>query len=271
MQIWKNGRLVPENLYKQENFRQFGIYRIQMLEECKPGDVIDFEFSPYTHKQVGLVDGLGEGGVLNLANYFDKPASIDYYDFYINGKRLGLPNVYQVGRTGVTFTNLKSTFHLALFERERDEEYFGFEHGDEIYFYDELDFINEPFLRKEDRELAIKEIIDNQKDPRTVIEPNTDDEDHITIENLPSLEESSKIFYYEELLPLGLLYPDVVQFDKAYFKFEYSDLASMYLTDYEQVPDLENGEVIMLQPDFNIEAPMENTIVMLFGENEIND
>ena len=45
----------------------------------------------------------------------------------------------------------------------------------------------------------------------------------------------------------------------------------MYLTDYEQVPDLENGEVIMLQPDFNIEAPMENTIVMLFGENEIND
>lgn len=45
----------------------------------------------------------------------------------------------------------------------------------------------------------------------------------------------------------------------------------MYLTDYDQIPDLDNGEVIMMQPDFNIDAEMEDTIVMLLGENEIND
>ena len=271
LQIWKNGRLLPENLYKQENIRQFGIYRIQILTQFNKGDILDFDFSPYTHELKGVIDGLGPGGVLDLKNYINKPVSIDYYDFYINGRRLGLPNVYQVGRTGVTFTNLKSTYHLEIYERERDEEYFGFEDGDEKYFYDELDFIDEPFLRKEDREHIIKEIIDNQKDPRTTIEPNENFEEHIVIDNLPHLEESAKIFYYEEFLPLGIMYPDVVQFDKAYFKYEYPELASMYLVNQEQTPDLENGDVIMVQPDFNIEKEMANMIVMLYGENEIND
>ena len=104
-----------------------------------------------------------------------------------------------------------------------------------------------------------------------VIGENTDDEEHIVIDNYSDLEEAARIWYYEELLPLGLANPDLVQSDKAYFKYEFPELAEMYLTDYDQIPDLDNGEVIMMQPDFNIDAEMENTIVMLLGENEIND
>ena len=131
--------------------------------------------------------------------------------------------------------------------------------------------IEEPFLREEDKFQIIKDIIDNQKDENVVIGENTDDEEHIVIDNYSDLEEAARIWYYEELLPLGLANPDLVQSDKAYFKYEFPELAEMYLTDYDQIPDLDNGEVIMMQPDFNIDAEMEDTIVMLLGENEIND
>lgn len=274
VQIWKNGRLVPENLYKMEQepeYRPFGIHRIQLLTQFEIGDTIDIEYSPYTHIQRFKSDTLLHGAILNMDGYLNKPCVIDYYDFYLNGKRLGLPHVFQIGKIGLTFTNLQSSHYLVIHERERDDEYFGFEDGENTYYYDILDLIEEPFLREEDKFQIIKDIIDNQKDENVVIGENTDDEEHIVIDNYSDLEEAARIWYYEELLPLGLANPDLVQSDKAYFKYEFPELAEMYLTDYDQIPDLNNGEVIMMQPDFNIDAEMEDTIVMLLGENEIND
>ena len=271
VQIWHNKRLVPENLYKLENYPQYGIYRIQMLKQFNKGDEFVIEFSPYTHTTPAIVDYLGEGGVLYLDKFLNKPAAIDYYDFYINGRKLGLPNVYRIGPSGVIFTNLLSDHHIEVIERERDDEYFGYESGKEKYYYSILDFIDESFLTKEDREQILKEIIDGQKDPRTEIVPNTNDEDYIMVENLPELEENAKIFYYEELLPRKFINPDTVQFDKSYFVFEFNPLAQMYLMNKNKGIDFVNPELIFMDPNINVESDDDNTIVMLTGENEIND
>lgn len=271
VEIWHNGLLVPENLYKLENYREWGIYRIQLLKEFEIGDELVIEYSPYTHTVPGTVKILPDDRITDLNQFINKPARIDYYDFYMNGKRLGLPHVYQIGQTSVALRNLHSTNFLEIRERERDDEYFGFINGKEKYYYSILDFLNDSFLFPEDRERIIQELIENQKDERTeTIEENIDEELPMWSENLPSHEEESKIFYYEELLPRNFIDPDLIQFNKAYFIVEYPFLASRYLVNQEGEPD-PNGEVIFLNPDIGVEGDLENTIVMLNGENEIND
>lgn len=270
VEIWHNGLLVPENLYRLENYRQFGIYRIQLLKQFEIGDELVIEFSPYTHTTPVRMLRFPETAVTHLEKFLNKPACIDYYDFYVNGKRLGLPHVYRIGQTGVLFKNLHSNHLLEVRERERDDEYFGFENGREKYFYSILDFLYDSFITEEDRIKILEELVQNQKDPRTEIRENTTEEYNIWSENLPDLEEDAKIFYYEDLLPKDFIDPDLLQFDKAYFIVEYPKLADDYLVDYEGQPYLD-GDIIFINPDIGVQDDLENTIVMLVGENEIND
>lgn len=272
IQIWHNGLLVPDNMYRVENFIMFKIYRIQMLKEFNIGDELVIEFSPYTHRKIAEFEEIPTDDLfIHLEDYINKPISLDYYDLYVNGKRLGLPHVFQIGQTGLLLKNLKSSHKLEIFEKERDDEYFGFIHGDEKYYYSILDLLGDSYITEEDRETIIREMIDNQLDERVEsLGDNEDVEDYIDHIRLPKIEENSKIFYYEDLLPKNFINPDLLQFDKSYFIVEYPELANMFCVDDEGVSKVE-GNVIFLNPDINIDTDFEHMQVMLFGENEIND
>lgn len=270
LEVFHNGRVVPQNLYRLENYPQFGIYRVQMLKQCEIGDELILEFSPYSHKESTIVESIDENYIIHLNGFVNKPCVIDYYDFYLNGRRLGLPHVYQIGATSLTLVNIKSDHFLEIRERERDDEYFGFEIGNEVYYADMRDFMFEDFVNEEDRCAIIRKIIDSVKDPRTVIKPNTVDETPIWVENLSEIEEETKIFYYEDFCPKGLIDSDMLQFNNEYLQIEYPRLTKLYLVGPDGSHNTQ-GKILYLDPDINADKKEENTIVMLTGENEIND
>ena len=110
----------------------------------------------------------------------------------------------------MTLTNLKSVHNLVIYEKERDYEYFGLNYKENQYYFSIEDLLDQPFITEEERATIIKRIIDSQKDDRTNIHPNTNEEedfDHSDISEYIRIYS----FYHDELIPKTVYYPDIKQ------------------------------------------------------------
>ena len=263
IEIFVDGKLLPENLYRVDKLVSNGILRIQLLLLVEAGSSVIIDISPYTHSVCGVLNQVSTSKVINLDHIINKPVSIDYYDFYLNGRRLGLPNIFKIEDHGLILKNIDSDYRLEIRERERDDEYYGYtcyEHSPEghDYYYNVLDFLSENFASEKEKYKIIDDIVLSQKDARVYFEENTNREDRITVDNLPSLEEQYRIFYHEDLLPLGLVNPDLVQFDKVYLNGLFRDIYK----------DRLQNDVIFLDPDMRANA--EHQLVLLTGESDLD-
>ncbi|HAU84211.1 MAG TPA: hypothetical protein DCW90_01475, partial [Lachnospiraceae bacterium] len=79
IEVFVNGKVLPENLYRVDKLVSNGILRIQLLLLVEAGSNVIIDISPYTHSVRGIIDRVDTSRVINLDHIINKPVSIDYY------------------------------------------------------------------------------------------------------------------------------------------------------------------------------------------------
>lgn len=258
IRIFVNGRILPRGRYFINTLYNYPL--VYLMDEYNVGDVVYIDITPYRYKQIYYQEELSKDTtIIDLKGYITKPFDIRYYDVYMNGRKLSIPNVYFVDPWSITLTNLKSNYNLLIFEKERDYEYFGLNYKEHIYYFSIEDLLNQNFVSEDERNTLIKRIIDSQKDDRVNIYPNTNDEKREDYRDL-SLYMRIYSFYHDELIPKTFYNPDTKQTSTAVMTELYYPIYDAYLTSpYEETSDpvykerrCYYPEVITLNPDIDL-------------------
>ena len=282
VRMYYNGRLIPRDFYKYVEVDN--VHFIQSRIFARKGDTFVFEISPYARERVYVADELPSDYIVDFTGILNKPADPRYYEFFLNGRRLGIENVFEFGPHHAVFRGTHSRNCLEIYEKERDYEYFGYESirldGDTThYFFTPMELIEKDFITTEEVEDIITRYIESVKDKRVKIKPNDECEEDNTFEVSYNILEDIAIFYYEDLLPLGFADPNKRQFSNRFLSVVYPYLCDRYLDEEMECLFL-NPDVISRSEDGNLteyekitmnDTDMERMITFLCGENDIND
>lgn len=277
IRVFKNGRLVPKQKYMF--FSSYSFPRLFFTDYAYPGDIIHIDITPYRYKEIYYKDKLIEGDVLiNLRDIITKPFDIRYYDVYMNGRKLGLNNVWTISPYEITLTNLMSLNNLQIFEKERDWEYFGTNYKTQKYYYSITELFNSTFITDDEVNQIIREMIDEAKEPECNIKPNLNIEDPISFED-DRVYVYMPMFYFNELIPKTYVNPDIKQFDDLIMEEEYPLINSTYRvhpseshrtvaekTRRENYPD-----VLALNPDTYIEGENKENMQYVYSVGHLHD
>lgn len=278
IRVYRNGRLLPN--VKWCFYSTFECPRIQMLEWFEIGDTIYFDITPFRYKMIYYQEELEpKQTLIDLKEIITKPFDWRYYDVYMNGRRLSMNNLFSIMPWAMTMVNLKSLYNLAIYEKERDWEYYGLNYKEHIYFFTPDDLFEKDWCSEEDKNEVIKGIIDAEKDDRLNIYPNTNDEPKQDWEDLRQYV-LLMAFYFNELIPKDFSNPSVLQFTKRIIEEEYPIVYEHYVHEgtefarnaFELEQREEHPELIMLDPDTLIEGENEEglTYIYMVGHPEEN-
>ena len=281
LRVFRNGRLVPKCNYIFSSF--FSFPSIIFTDSFKKGDVLYIDITPYKYKEVYYQEEIPEGkNIIDLHGYLDKPFDIRYYDVYLNGRKLSLNNVFSISPWKISLVNLKSIYHLQIFEKERDYEYFGTEFKTNKYYYTIDDLLESSFISEEEKYSLIDKIINTDKDENLTIVPNENTEDPLGFGNSEEQIESVYfyLFYKLELIPKTYVNPDKLQFNKSYIKDIFSIIHDKYYINSEDSSrniDEYNrrknyADVYMLDPDIYLEGLNNiDKIQQVYSIGHLND
>lgn len=284
VRMYMNGRKVDNSLYKMGI--KNGTLLIQSRVMCNKGDDFVFEITPYSRQLVYALEELPKDYILDFTKILNKPFNPEYYEVYLNGRRLGLPNAFELGPHHGTFKGLHSNHRLEIYEKERDFEYFGYEQinldsskDTYEYFFAPIDLINKSFVTDKEKKQIVDNYIDQIKHPKAIIKENVIDEPEQNYDFVFNILEDIRIFYYDDLLPLGLANADEVQFNNEYLTDMYPFLTDQYMRN-----DANGNKVLFLNPDLAArseqdnfdsyekisvdEMEEDNSFVYLMGEND---
>jgi len=279
---YKDGRLMLKTSYR--NIESCNRNYIQSRLFCKKGSTYTFEFNPHARELIYEVAKFNQDELFNISDYIDKPLDISYYEIYVNGRRLGLPNLFSFGPYHSIFKGLESDVLLEIYEKERDFEYFGYSkidpslNGDKFkFFFTVEDLIHKSFLSEEEINAIISNYVEMQKNENVIIKENVSIEEPIDEEIENGLLEEMKIFFFEELLQLSFGNPNSKQFIAKYL----SEVFPNFFNEF--VVDVNDTKVVFLDPDktyrfrdkksneYEIidtsDANPDNQFVMLTGES----
>lgn len=244
--IYKNGRLIPKTMYTVRN--TFNDIRLQMLFPVNNGDRFALDITPYRNSLIYFVEKLPNDQIVDLTGYIDKPFDIKYYDVFLNGAKLNETQVFAISDTMVQFKNIKSIYHLEIYEKERDEEYFGWTKNSIDQYYQLNDLLEESLVTDDDKKFIIDNIIKDiisESGEEITIKPNENIEDKNCDDDIVFDKYlRNKIFYYEELLPIRLGVPDLPQFNNEYLKSEYPETSETYLIENSEIAKEVNNSMI---------------------------
>lgn len=280
--MYHNGRLVPNNLYKYISVN--GVHFVQSRIFAQKGDTFVFEVSPYARDLIYTLEEVPNDYILDFTKILNKPADSRYYEFFLNGRRLGIENVFEFGPHHAVLRGTHSRHLLEIYEKERDFEYFGYESialdGDTThYFFTPKELIDKNFLTEEEINTIIENYIESVKDKKVTVKPNdiceADNEYDVDYNILEDL----SIFYYEDLLPLEFVDPNKLQFNNNFLKAVYPHMTERYMeNDSECIflnPDIvsrsEDGNLTGYTPITMDDVDTETMVTFLWGENELND
>mgnify|MGYP004650773113 CR=1 FL=1 len=264
LRVFRNGRLIPKNKYRL--IVNHGTPKIMFTQWFDVGDLVYVDITPYRYKHIYHKDELAKGETLiDLSGIISKPFDIRYYDVYMNGRKLSLNNVFAITPWKITLVNLKSQYNLDIYERERDWEYFGLKSDESKMYFSFDDLIDSGIVSDEEFCKLIKDRIDDIKDPRLNIYPNTFDEDKIDYDDIDIIYPVFYIFYYDELLPKTFVNPDICQFSDQVMKDNFEEVSRYYETssaisginDIERQRKASYPKVLCLDPDIIIESEKE--------------
>ena len=231
IRVYVNGRIMPREMYMF--YPMYHYPRIRFLYEMHKDDIIYIDVSPYRYTQIYYSPRIENiNGLLDLRTIINKPFDIRYYDVYINGRKLNIDNAVAIDPWTVKLMNIKSSYNLLIFEKERDAEYFGVDYTLEKFFFSVDELINKRYVTEEEKRKLIDFIVNNNKPDETVVKPNTDDEEP---ELYPGVSDRFiyylfDMFYYSELIPKTFVNPDIVQFSLLVLLDWYEEIYNTYIT-----------------------------------------
>lgn len=123
--VFKNGRLIPTNVYNIDFIDQLtDKFAVGVLMEKYIGDRYVVDCSPYKYKELCHIEEINPDGFVNLSGIINKPFDLKWYDIYLNGVKLNKSNIIILSPTKIIIKNIQTLKHLILVERNRDEEFF---------------------------------------------------------------------------------------------------------------------------------------------------
>ena len=257
LRVFVNGRLLPRSKY--DFFWTMYCPRLVIYEWVNRGDFIYMDVTPYRYKEIYYSEELDKDKItIDLKGIITKPFDIRYYDVYMNGRKLSLNNVFSISPWEITLVNLKSQYHLTIYERDRDWEWYGLNYKEDIFAFTPSGLFEKGFVSEEEKNQMIKDIIDKKKDYRLNIVPNEFTEDKMNYNDDFTCATDFFIFYYYELLPKTYLNPDRIQVSTEVMTENFPDVYKAHKTSpYEQeFQDDEQKErrhgypdVLFLNPD----------------------
>ena len=266
--LFYDGRLLSKSMYQTKT--NFDNHRLQMMFKVQSGDHLAIDITPYRYSLIYKIDEVPSDGIINLEGIIDKPFDVHHYDVFLNGRKLNEKNLIPISDTTIVLNGVKSIYDLEIYEKERDEEYFGFTKNDIKYYIRLEDILDESYIiENEDKEI-IEDIIgeyieDIKKEPYIEREENTSEEEKFEQEGLEITSDIRfQIFYYEELLPTRFVDSTSAQFSKNYIKSEYPEIANTWLIEDSEIAILANKtsgsmvnqpvNILYLDPDVNVET-----------------
>lgn len=232
MRAFRDGRLISKNQY--EPIFIDGEHHIQYFQRIEAGHEIAVDLTPYRNRLVYYNPEL-TSDIVDLKDYINKPFDIQYYDVYLNGRRLSRNNIFPFSPYSFKLAGTHSIYNFEVYEKDRDWEYYGCDFSD---YFTLQDLIKQTFIESSISDKIIHDIT-GDLDPNDNTERKEEYERELTIETL-----YFEIFYYNELLPLGITDPDISQFNADAVKKRYPIVWDMYST----INDKEET-VLFLNPD----------------------
>lgn len=237
LRIFREGRKISKNQYALIERR--GKHYLQYFQRIDVGKEVAVDLTPYRNRLVYYKEELSpdENGeiIIDLKNHINKPFDIKYYDVYLNGRRLTRHNIFPFSPYQFKLSDVHSIYHFEVYEKDRDWEYYGCDFED---YLTASDLISKSFIEK----TVADEVIDDITGPR---EPNDNcEEKEVYDKQLDIKTIWFEIFYFNELLPLIMTNPDIVQCEDEAVKEFYEIVWEMYNAENDL------GEtVLFLNPD----------------------
>lgn len=214
---FKNGRLLSKNRYDFTDYFD-GILGIQILEKLVRGDTIGFDITPYRNRLIYYKEEI-ESDIIDLRGIINKPFDPKFYELYINGRRLNRTNIYPIGPWEIKLGGLHSIYHLEIYEKDRDWEYYGVNFSN---YYVVSDFIREPFVDEYIKDKLIEDIIGTPP-------PNDNTEEKQPWDKILDLYSVYfEIFYYMKLVPMKFVTGSKEQFNTEEIAKRYPIINDLY-------------------------------------------
>lgn len=230
--VFRDGRLRSRNRY---DFKKFdGKLQIRTLESLEKRCTMSVDVTPYRNRLIYYKDEL-TSDIVNIKDFIDKPFDTKYYDVYLNGRKLSRLNIFPISPYEFKLSGTHSIYNLEIYEKDSDWEYFDMTFDD---YFTLSNLIDESFMEKILKNDLIHDITGDIEgnDNSEEREPWSRENDTYTI--LYSL------FYYNSLVLLKHLDPEIKQFDKNDIIKNYDIIDSLYRVQND------NGEdVYIFNPD----------------------
>ena len=247
-----NGRLIPRSNYKLITI--FNNPYIYFLDRYNKGDEIVIDFTPYRYKEICHIENIeAETTLIDLSEYVDKPIDIRYYDVYLNGRKLSINNVFPVSPYQMTLVNLHSIYNLDIYEKERDWEFFGLDYKEHLYYFSFEDLVESGAITENEKNKLIKDIIDDIKDSKLNIYPNTNEEEKQPHHDSEKTTAEIFIYYFDNLLPKTFVDPDTFEESTSVMDENFEKIKKLFLV---------NSNTYMLDPDLIYEGENEHVIAV---------
>lgn len=199
--VFKNGRILSKNRYDFTTID--GFLGIQVLDQLRKGDTIAFDITPYRNRLV-MYKRVLTSDLVDLRGYINKPFDLRYYEVYLNGRRLNKRNIYPISPWEFKLARTHSVYHLEIYEKDRDWEYYGI---DDWKYITLSDFIRRPFVEPDIADKLIEDLTGKLPDADNTEEPT----DWDRVSDIISV--YFEMFYYMKLVPMHFVSGDKLDFE----------------------------------------------------------
>ena len=194
-----------------------------------------------------------EDYVIDTNHMLERPLDLNYYDIYLNGRKLNETNVTFITPSKMRLSGVHSRKNLLIISKDRDPEYYGYDL--EKGCSNELDDLLDNVIPNEDKEELYQHIV-NELNPfvdgfNDTLDDTEDDLYKDVIYNERDYNRWS--FYWDDLCQIGHLNPDLVQFNKNRIRELYPYIYTEYV---ESCSKRIRRRIVHTNPDICYNAPV---------------
>jgi hypothetical protein len=263
MRVFLNGKLLHPDSWIFKYVKKKGYIRIALKKACKKGDVVSVDMNVNAYRIEYHLTEIPEDYIIDVNHFLDKPLALEYYDIYVNGRKLNESNVTILTPTKMILSGVHSRKDLQIISKDRDPEYYGF---DENGCTTELDEFIDSVLPEDDKgefyQHLVNEINPNADGDNII----SDDSEEYLLEDVVYNERDYNrwAFYFNELSPIGHLNPDLVQFNYLRLKQYYPYINE----DYKRGTSKRTRKAVTTDPDIVYNAGVR---LLVGGMVDVND
>jgi len=253
IRVFLNGRLLEPDAYIFHYMRKTGQDRISLKKSCKKGDIVSIDMNVFSYNIEYKMPEIPDDYIVDVNHMLDKPLDLNYYDIYLNGRKLNSTNVTILTPTKMMLTGVHSRKNLLIISKDRDPEYYGYDK--EKGCTTEADIILDSVIDKNDRKELSKHIVNEvNSDASYYIDDTDDTEEDIYADVVYNERDYNRwAFYWNDLCQIGHINPDLVQFNKERIKEFYQYMFTEYTA---RAKKRIRRRIIHTNPDICYTAPV---------------